>query len=228
MSHGAFIMGIGALIEGGRNRRADNEARSQRPFSDRGAPPDHRGQETLAEARNVAADMVRRQLHYRLGPQPNQNSTDGRRAPNGVLKPVEGRLYGLPGRPQPTAAASLAFCPPVPRPREKTDRARRNGKHGRPRGALRRSWRIALPTRGSARRTIGYVARPPAAPSGDGACACTRIGAHAPFVRNGARSWRGAISRCALTPRCLPGAGPISHALHAARPSGGTGLERAA
>ena len=80
-----------------------------------------------------------------------------------------------------------------------------------PRGRPASLWRDALPTRGSARRTIGYVARPPAAPSGDGACACTRIGAH-PLCAEWRRSWRGAISRCALTPRCLPGAGSISHA----------------
>ena len=52
--------------------------------------------------------------------------------------PVEGRLYGLPERPQPTAAASLAFCLPFRGPREETNRARRNGRQGRSRGAPRR------------------------------------------------------------------------------------------
>jgi hypothetical protein len=63
----------------------------------------------------------------------------------------------------------------------------------------------AVSARGSAWRTIGYVARPPAAPGDDGACACTPLGAH-PLLCGMARS----ISRCALALRRLPGWGRFS------------------
>jgi hypothetical protein len=43
----------------GRGREAwTNEAAEERPPSDRGSRPNHRGQKALAQARNVAADLV--------------------------------------------------------------------------------------------------------------------------------------------------------------------------
>ena len=105
----------------------------------------------------------------------------------------------------------LAICSAsrsAARGRKPTGRAETGGKDAREAPCVARAH--ALPTRGSAWRTIGYVARPPAAPGDDGACACTPLGAH-PLLCGMARSCHAAQYRAArLALRRLPGWGRFS------------------
>ena len=69
--------------------------------------------------------------------------------------------FGMSG--EDNAQSAICFAARSAARREETNRARGNGRQGRLRApCVARAH--ALPTRGSARRTIGYAVRPPAAP----------------------------------------------------------------
>ena len=69
--------------------------------------------------------------------------------------------FGMSG--EDNAQRAICFAARSAARREETNRARGNGRQGRPPApCVARAH--ALPTRGSARRTIGYAVRPPAAP----------------------------------------------------------------
>jgi hypothetical protein len=87
------------------------------------------------------------------------------------------------------------------RGRKPTGRAETGGKDARESPCVARAH--ALPTRGSAWRAIGYVARPPAAPGDDGACACTPLGAH-PLLCG----WRAHATRRNIALRACPAPSP--------------------
>ena len=115
----------------------------------------------------------------------------------------------------------LAICSAsrsAARGRKPTGRAETGGKDAREAPCVARAH--ALPTRGSAWRTIGYVARPPAAPGDDGACACTPLGAH-PLLCGMARSCHAAQYRAARLPCAVSQAGADSHARLPPAPSCG-------
>ena len=83
------------------------------------------------------------------------------------------------------AQSAICFAARSAARREETNRARGNGRQGRPPApCVARAH--ALPTRGSARRTLGYVARPLAALGATALELAPRLSAQSPFVLDGA------------------------------------------
>ena len=63
-----------------------NEAAEERPPSDRGHRPNHRGQEALAQARNVTADVVPPPSREAEGPMTARRGWPKRRSPDRLLR----------------------------------------------------------------------------------------------------------------------------------------------